>query len=124
MTTLNLDENRSLYQIRSYQPGLIRVNEKSLTESLIITPSTLIEHWAPQSAQDLSSNNMEALIALKPGIVLIGTGAEHIFLSPDIYGALINLGIGVEVMSTQAAARTFNALSSENRNVAAALIIK
>jgi len=61
---------------------------------------------------------------LKPDVLLIGTGATHVFLSLDIYGDLINQGIGVEVMSTSAACRTFNALSAEGRHVVAALLIE
>jgi uncharacterized protein len=40
-----------------------------------------------------------------------------------IYGNLLNHGIGVEVMDTSAACRTFNALSAEGRNVVAALLL-
>lgn len=121
---LNLDENKSTYQIRAYQPGQIKVNEQILTQSIIITPNQLISDWRPQSAQELSNTDLQILIRLKPTIVLIGTGASHIFLSADVYGELINLGMGVEVMSTIAACRTYNALSAEGRNVAAALLIK
>lgn len=124
MASLDLDENHAQFQIRGYQPGMIRVNDKSFTESIIITPSTLIEQWAPQLASDITPNSLNMIVELKPTILIIGTGEKHIFLSPEIYGHLINLGIGVEVMSTSAACRTYNALSAENRKVVAALIIK
>lgn len=121
---LDLDENKSTFQIRAYQPGQIKVNEQTLTQSIIITPSQLITDWRPQSAQELSTADLQPLINLKPAIVLIGTGGTHIFLAAEIYGELINLGMGVEVMSTIAACRTYNALSAEGRNVAAALLIR
>lgn len=123
MAGLQLDENQSAYQIRSYQPGSIQVNEKSFTTSLILLPDQL-ENWAPQSVTDLSAESLAMIVTLKPDILLIGTGEAHVLLSPTIYGELINQGIGVEVMSTGAACRTFNALSSEGRRVAAALLIK
>ena len=124
MAQLDLDQNNANYQIRGYQPGLIQINEQMLTQSLIVTPSQLIENWPPETIDALTAEHLKIIIGLKPDILLIGTGSKHVLLKTDIYGELLNLGIGVEVMSTSAACRTFNALASEDRNVAAALIIK
>ena len=124
MTTLDLDENHARYQIRAFKPGAIQVNETIYSESLIIMPEKLIEHWSPQTSDQLSSASFAEIIALKPDILLIGTGATLIFLPVEMYGDLINQGIGVEVMNTSAACRTYNALSAEGRNVAAALVIR
>ena len=124
MTSLELDENKSTYQIRAYRPGTLQINEKTLTQSVIITPTQLIENWAPQTSAELTADSLKPILALKPTILLIGTGSTHVFISPAIYGDLINQGIGVEVMDTSAACRTYNALSAEDREVAAALIIK
>jgi uncharacterized protein len=124
MPTLDLDDNKAMYQIRAYAPGAITINDTVYHNSLIISPQKLIENWAPQTIGDLTAESFSAVIELKPAILLIGTGSEHVFLATDIYGHLINLGIGVEVMSTGAACRTYNALSAEDRNVVAALVIK
>lgn len=124
MPTLDLDENRSTYQIRAFKPGTIQVNDRIFTQSIIIAPEQLIENWPPQTVNGLSKIDLDPIISLKPDILLIGTGASHVFLPAELYGHLINVGIGVEVMNTSAACRTFNALSAENRNVVAALLIK
>lgn len=124
MAQLDLDQNNANYQIRGYQPGLMQINEQMLTHSLIVTPSQLIENWAPQTIDALTAEHLKIIMELKPDILLIGTGSKHVLLKTDIYGELVNQGIGVEVMSTSAACRTFNALASEDRNVAATLIIK
>jgi uncharacterized protein len=124
MATLDLDENHAQYQIQAYRPGLIRINGKSITSSVIISPDNLIEDWEPQSIEQLCTASFSIIIDLKPDILLIGTGSSLVFLSVETYGHLINQGIGVEVMNTSAACRTFNALAAENRRVAAALIIK
>src|SRR5579863_10711589 len=118
---LNLDENHALYQIRAFKPGMIQVNEKILTHSVIIAPNQMIENWSPQTSEELSAATLSPVIALKPDILLIGTGSALVLLPIEIYGDLINLGIGVEIMDTSAACRTYNALSAENRNVVAAL---
>ncbi len=121
---LTLDDNQAQFQIRAYTPGAITVNDKILTRSIILTPTRLIEDWAPQTAAELTEASLAIFGELRPDVLLIGTGETHLFLPIEIYGPLINLGIGVEVMSTSAASRTYNALSSENRAVAAALIIR
>ena len=123
MATLSLDENQANYQIRAFKPGSIQVNENIFNCSLIITRDHLIENWPPQTANELSAAAFAPVIALKPDILLIGTGSTMVLLPIELYGDLLNLGIGVEVMDTSAACRTYNALSAENRNVAAALII-
>lgn len=123
MPNLNLDDNQSAFQIRSYQPGRIQINEQIFTASVIVTPVALINHWAPQSVDAITAQSLAMLIEMKPDIVLIGTGQTHCFLAANVYGNLINAGIGVEMMETAAAARTFNALTAENRHVVAALIL-
>lgn len=124
MTTLDLDSNQAKYQIRSFAPGRIQINDTILTSSVIVSPDTLIENWTPQTISELTAASLELVSDAKPDILLIGTGARLVFIKAEIYGALINQGIGVEMMDTSAACRTFNALASENRRVMAALIIR
>lgn len=124
MSTFNLDENQATYQIRAYRPGMIQVNEKTYTKSLLISPTQLIEDWPPQTLAEMTAAMVSMVITLKPDVVLIGTGAKLEFPPAELYGDLINHGIGVEIMDSAAACRTYNALSAENRNVVAALIIK
>ena len=124
MTTLNLDENHAMYQIRAFKPGAIQINDNVFTRSLMVTPQQLLENWAPQTVAELTAASLAPIAALKPAILLIGTGAIHVLIPVEIYGDLINQGIGVEIMDTSAACRTYNALTAENRNVVAALIIR
>ena len=120
---LTLDENNANYQIRAYQPGRIQINEKFYQQSIIVTPRTLIEHWPPHCIEELRPDHFNEILFLKPTILLIGTGEKLIFPPLEIYGDLINHGIGVEIMDTRAACRTYNALTAEDRNVIAALLI-
>lgn len=124
MATLELDENQAKYQIDAYQPGCIEVNHIRLNRSVIVSPNQLFENWAPQTVGELSITSLSFAIELKPDILLIGTGSTHVLLPIELYGDLINHGIGVEIMDTRAACRTYNALSAENRHVIAALIIR
>jgi uncharacterized protein len=122
--SLTLDDNHATYQIRAFQPGSIQVNDQILHNSIIIAPNKLIENWAPQTYAELNSQHLAMIIELSPAIVLIGTGSTIQFPAANVYGELINAGIGVEIMDTHAACRTYNALTAEDRNVIAALIIK
>lgn len=121
---LTRDDSNAAYQVRAYQPGQIRVNDVTFTHSIIISPEKLIEPWQPQHISELAREHLMIAAELKPAILLIGTGGQLEFPPIEVYGDLINAGIGIEIMDTRAACRTYNALSAEGRNVVAALIIK
>ncbi|MEO8401758.1 MAG: Mth938-like domain-containing protein [Gammaproteobacteria bacterium] len=121
---LSIDDNQAKYQIRAYKPGNIQVNDQQYTQSVIVSPEQLIDNWPPQTINELTHEHLAIISELSPAILLIGTGATLQFPDLDIYGDLINEGIGIEVMDSSAACRTYNALSAEGRNVVAALIIK
>jgi len=122
--TLILDDNSAHYQIRAYKPGTIKINDQTFTHSIIVTPQQLFDTWPPQKINELEQKHLDIIKNLKPAILLIGTGTSLHFPPLEVYGDLINAGIGVEIMNTSAACHTYNALTSEERNVAAALIIK
>lgn len=121
---LKLDANPAHYQIRAYQPGKIQINNTIYAESIIVSPERLIEHWKPQHISQLTREDLTIISELSPAILLIGTGSSLEFPDLSVYGDLINEGIGIEVMDSGAACRTYNALTAENRNVVAAIIIK
>lgn len=123
VSTLTLDNNSAAYQIRRFSKGEIQVNEMVYHTSIIITANQLIAPWEATTPGEINAATLGPIIAMKPDILLIGTGSEMVFLPLDSYGDLINHGIGVEVMNTLSACRTYNALTAENRHVAAALIV-
>ncbi len=111
------------FAIRAYEKGQLIINEQAYRRNLIITPEQLIPDWRPQSVADLTAEDFDELLALRPGLILLGTGERQVFPSAALYAGLINAGIGVEVMNTPAACRTYNILMSEGRSVAAALMM-
>lgn len=117
----SLRQNR--YQVRAYQPGTLLINNTKYNNSVILTPHQLEANWDIPTYEALSAESLQPILALKPDVLLLGTGAHHHFLHPDLHRLLLDHRIGVEVMSTHAACRTFNALSYDDRHVAAALII-
>lgn len=119
----HLDAPSGVNLVRGYVPGQLRIGERTHATSIIVTAATVIEGWRPTSAQDLSAADLEPLLGLAPEVVLLGTGARQQFPDPSVLRILYEQRIGVEVMDTSAACRTFNVLVAEGRPVAAALIV-
>ncbi len=113
-----------LLSIASYDAGHIAVNGRRLMQSFILTPQRLIEDWPPKSFDGLSAPDLLAIAELDCPIVLLGTGARQRFPAPALLRPLLERRIGVEVMDSHAACRTYNILMAEGRAVVAALIIE
>ena len=54
---------------------------------------------------------------------MLGTGAAQVFPPAAVMAACLSRGIGIEVMTNAAAARTFNVLAGEGRRVVAGFIL-
>ncbi len=99
------------------------VNERRLTRSFIIAPNQLIEDWPVTDVNRLDAASMDALLALKPEVVILGTGAAQGFPPAEAMAACLQRGIGIECMTNAAAARTFNVLAGEGRRVVAGFLL-
>lgn len=143
----NQDLDLQRYSIRSYAPGeisvlvpwqetdnpsvvtpltaneAIRLQTKTLTHSLIITPASLIADWAPQHFEELQPTHFATLAGLQAEVVIMGTGARLQWPDLELLEPLYRRSIGFEVMDTGAACRTYNILMYEGRRVAAALFM-
>jgi uncharacterized protein len=118
-----LDNNTGGYAIQRYDVGVIIIAECSYRESLILLPDRVIENWPPNSVNDLAEEDFHQLMELEPEIVLLGTGPQQQFPHPSLTQPLMQQRIGLEVMDTAAACRTYNILMAEGRRVAAALFM-
>jgi len=117
------EDSSSEQLIRAYEQGLVIVGEQQYRASLIVSPGQLVTPWRPRHAAELRREDFEPILALGPEILLLGTGSRLEFPSPSLTVALLQAGIGVEVMDTAAACRTYNILLAEERRVAAALLL-
>lgn len=106
-----------------YGEGYVAVNGKRHTASLVVSGERMVTDWPATSLESLTADHLAAIAELKPEIVLLGTGATFRFPEPQLLAPLQKAGIGVEVMDTPAACRTYNILQGEGRNVVAALIV-
>jgi uncharacterized protein len=104
-------------------PGWIRIGPQEYRKSLVLTPDTVVTDWAGSGFEGLAEADFARLLGYAPEIVLLGTGATIRFPHPRLTRALTDAQIGLEVMDTAAACRTFNILAAEGRKVVAALIV-
>ncbi len=111
------------FRINSYERGLIVIGDERFVSSLIITPSIVINNWPPQTFTDIATHHIEQIIEMKPELILLGTGSKQHFPDADLLLSTAKLNIGIEVMDTGAACRSYNILLQEGRNVAAALLM-
>lgn len=109
--------------IRAYAPGRINVNDKLIAHSLILTPDKILEDWPPRSPEDITLEHLQMALALEPEVLIIGTGATLRFPDAAVTAEIQRRGIGLEVLDTAAACRTYNILVSEERKVVAALVM-
>ncbi|MGE5738323.1 MAG: Mth938-like domain-containing protein [Betaproteobacteria bacterium] len=105
-------------------PGWIRVGTQDHRGNVVLAPSQVEGGFAPQGFDGLTASDFERLLTSSPEIVLLGTGASQRFPHPRLIKPLIEARVGVEVMDTRAACRTYNILVAEGRNVVAALIVE
>lgn len=114
---------RDTQLIRAYEPGRVTVNDTQLTRSFIVASDKLVQDWPPRRFDDLKAEHLQAALALDPEILIIGTGEKQRFLSGELMGAVSRGTMGVELMDTAAACRTYNVLLSEGRKVVAAILL-
>jgi uncharacterized protein len=118
-----LDRPATRHVVRGYAPGALRIGEQEYSRSVIVSATTLITDWRPQRIDELTAADLEAALALRPEVLLLGSGARQVFPPHDLLARLYAARVGFEVMDTGAACRTYNVLVGEGREVAAALLI-
>lgn len=101
----------------------ITLIDRELTDSFLLARDRAVEHWPVHEASQLAASHADALLALKPEVVILGTGARQTFPATAFMASFLAKGIGVEVMDNAAAARTYNLLASEDRHVVAAFML-
>lgn len=111
------------YAIRGYGDEGIKVNDEVHATSLIIAPTHLDPDWSPRDIRAWEPSDLDPLLALEPEILLLGTGRRIHMLGTSFQAHALRQGVGIEVMDTEAACRTYNVLASEERRVVAGLII-
>lgn len=109
--------------IQSVTSRSITINGEAYGQSIALTPDELFTNWDPKPVADLMDADFETLLQRSPEILLLGTGSKNVFPPRELIFAFARRGVGLECMDTAAAARTFNVLATEGRQVAAVLYL-
>ena len=119
---LHLSKTDGLNTFTGYGEGYVAVNGTPYRSNIAVLPGQLLPEWTTASFETLSEADFAKLAELQPEILLLGTGKTLRFPPPALLQPLMAARIGVEVMDTQAACRTYNILVAEGRRVAAAIL--
>ena len=109
--------------ITAYGDDYVKVNGERRDGSIIVTAEE-VKPWSAASFEALSAEDFTPLADLGVEIVILGTGPRQRFPHPRLTASLAKARVGVEVMDTKAACRTYNILVAEARKVALAVVFQ
>ena len=121
---LNLKFTRELtdsLSIQNISSKGILIDNELWPEVIALTAQKIIENWPNVDVSELSKSHFSNLLEQEPEIILVGTGKKSKLIPRELMFEFARIGVGLELMSTAAAARTFNVLAGEGRLVAAVL---
>jgi uncharacterized protein len=114
----------NVFVIKRYKAGEVIINDKKITSSCFLSQHELVENWDCDDIKKLDIEQLSKLYSLKPEVIILGTGETQVFPNPQFFAHCAQQGTGLEVMSNHAACRTYNILTTEDREVVLALIMK
>ena len=142
---LKREQPTALNTVTRYGDHFIEVNEVKYTHAIAFRPEGTVRQWDVTAITDITTDQLILAADIRkvqgnaidfleddapgtkfentPEILLVGTGARQHFLPAAVTGPLLAARIGVEAMDSKAAARTYNVLMAEGRNVAVALML-
>ncbi len=118
----NLEVPQDQFFIRSVSEQGIRILNDYFQKPFILSGRRIIPEWNVTCVDEINEETLQAVFDLQPEVVLIGTGHTQVFLPPATQVHFFRRNIGLEIMTTDAACRTFNVLVAEGRRVVAALL--
>ena len=116
-------EATSAITIRNVSSGRICIGNETYRKTIALTTTQVLDGWRQRPVAELTPDDLAPLLAGTPDVIVIGTGDTCVFAPRQVTFALARQGVGLEVMDTAAAARTFNVLAGEGRSVAALLYL-
>ena len=110
------------FSISGYETGEIEVAGQRYGQAILVKTSEVVELEA-KNCQDLTEEVMSQILQQRPQpeLIVIGTGSKQQFLPAKLQAMVAKERIGLEMMATPAACRTYNILLSEDRKAWAML---
>ncbi len=106
--------------VDSYQFGRIVVSGKQYTSDVIIFPDRVRDSWWRKSGHQLCLEDIAEVIAAKPEVLVVGTGASGLMrVLPEVQSAAEAQGIKLITEVSDKACRTYNQLCHSQKVVVA-----
>ena len=102
--------------VDGYGPGFFRIGGDVFEGALLVGPKGIVAWGGYDDVSTLLTQSAEI------DVLFVGTGAEIEHLPNGLRATLEEAGIGIEVMASPTACRTYNVLLSEGRRIALALL--
>jgi uncharacterized protein len=109
--------------VKSYQTGMVKINGDTYQKSLHLTQHSITPDWDCSDITQLDKALIDDLIKNDIELIILGTGEEQVFPDFELFAYCRSQNVGLDVMANDAACRTYNILTTEDRNVCLALII-
>ena len=120
---LHLDPNSAGdNHITYYDKQKLVINNNEYRQNCIIFPDEILLDWSHHDVSTIRCIDFDPIIAKQPELIILGTGVKLIFPSADTIAHVQSNTIGLEVMDTGAACRSYNLLSAEKRYIAAIIM--
>jgi uncharacterized protein len=121
---LNLENAQNPLRIQRYDRGEVQLADITYQTSVLLLPDRpRPEDWPLRDISLLQPEDCALFLEQQPEIVLLGSGNTHRFPSNAVLRLFQQKRVGLEVMETGAACRTWNVLLNEERAVCAGLIL-
>lgn len=109
--------------VKNYRMNDVKVNNMTFTSSFYMTQTAHQDEWKCINIADLNTEMLDDILKLNPEVIILGTGEEQVFPDLSVFAYCANQGVGLEVMANDAACRTYNVLTTEDRDIVLALIM-
>jgi len=118
----SFESDGKLKLLRGYIGGGFQVNDDFISGSILLAPRD-VQQFPVSDASQLTLELLASHIdIIEPELFLIGVGGNPKHLYQQFRDYFKKRAIGLDIMSTASACRTWNVLQSEGRKVAACLI--
>lgn len=117
-------QNSGVHIIQGYGVGRFRIGQ-TIHETHLLVSAEHVSRWHVTDAASITPESLDAFLNHAPPleVILFGTGKTIQPLPQSIRALLKEKHIGIDVMDTGAACRTYHVLLAEKRRVGAALLL-
>ena len=107
--------------IDTYSFGSMTVDGKTYTADIIVFPDHIQSNWWRREGHSLAMEDLEDVVAVKPDILIVGTGASGIMkISAETRQVLKEKNIKLFDQPTDKAYRLFNSYQNKKEKVTGA----